>query len=78
MLYPNACEGFGGNLSLHALSESPPPESPAFASDLDREVAFLLKAMSYFPCQSEKIQRETRLMDPTHNDYILWRVISQG
>lgn len=29
-LYPNAREGFGGNLFLYALSESPAPEPPAF------------------------------------------------
>ena len=28
---------------LHALSESPPPESPAFESGLDREVVLLFK-----------------------------------
>ena len=34
----NTCEGFGGNPSLHALFES-----PAFESDLHREVVFFLK-----------------------------------
>lgn len=42
-LYPNAWGGFGGNPSLYGLSESPAPESPAFASDLDRDAAFVSK-----------------------------------
>ena len=36
--YTNACEGFGGNSSVHALFEC-----PAFESELDREVVFFLK-----------------------------------
>lgn len=42
-LYPSACENFGRNPFLHTLSASPPQESPAFESELDREVVFLLK-----------------------------------
>lgn len=35
--------GLWANSSLHALSESPAPESPGSESGLDREAVFLLK-----------------------------------
>lgn len=41
-LYLNVCEGFGGK-SLPTCFESAPTVSPAFESDLNREVVFLLK-----------------------------------